>query len=161
MNAIDFKTSGYFSPTINFVGGLLGILGAAVTTTSPLAGIIMLLLGFIVVTTHYRLSINFDKKIYHDYVWILGFKSGDKCNFENIEYLFIKKNRVRQTMNLRVASSTIRKEVYDGYLKFSEDNKLHLLTKDSKNDLIKKLRSISTTLKVKIIDYSEGEPSEV
>ncbi len=161
MNAIDFKTSGYFSPTITFVGGLLGILGAAVLITNTIAGIIMLLLGFIVVTTHYRISINFDKKIYHDYVWILGFKSGDKCNFENIEYLFIKKNKISQTMSLRVASSTIRKEVYDGYLKFSEDNKLHLLTKDSKNDLIKKLRTISKSLKVKIIDYSEGEPIEI
>ena len=161
MNAIDFKISGYFSPTINFVGGLLGILGAAVTTTSPLAGIIMLLLGFIVVTTHYRLSINFDKKIYRGFGWILGFKRGDRCDCKNNEYLFIKKNKVRQSMNLRVASSTIRKEVYDGYLKFSEDNKLHLLTKDSKNDLIKKLRSISTTLKVKIIDYSVGEPNNI
>ena len=64
-------------------------------------------------------------------------------------------------MSVRVASTTIRKDVYDGYLKFSEQEKIHLITKDSKKDLVKKLREISASLKVKIIDYSEGEPKEI
>ena len=161
MKIVDFKTSPYFSATITLAGALVGMAGLAIVFTNPIIGAILVLLGLIVLTTHYRLTIDFDKKSFHDYVWILGFRNGDKDNFEIIEYLFIKKSKVSQTMHLRVASSTLRKEVYDGYLKFSENNKLHLLTKDSKSDLIKKLRAISTALGVKILDYSEGEPKEI
>jgi hypothetical protein len=98
----------------------------------PVIGLIILLISLIVFTTHYRLTVNFDTKEYHDYVWILGLKNGVKGRFETIEYLFIKKNKVSQTMNLKSLSSTIRKDVYDGYLKFSDKDKIHLLTNDSK-----------------------------
>jgi DNA repair protein RadC len=64
-------------------------------------------------------------------------------------------------MHLRVASSTIQKEVYDGYLKFSEQEKLHLLTLDNKENLIKKLRVISSQLKASLVDYSNGQPVEI
>jgi hypothetical protein len=162
MNNVDFKTSLYFPLTFIFFGGLLGVGGIAlVVSGSPVIGAVLLLVGLVLLTTHYRLAINFDKKTYHDYVWILGLKQGEKVRFENIEYLFIKKSRVSQTMSVRVASSTIQKEVYDGYLKFSEKDKIHLLTKDNKNDLIAKLKEISSALKVKIVDYSAGEPKEI
>jgi hypothetical protein len=162
MNNVDCKTSLYFPLTFIFFGALLGVGGIAlVVSGSPVIGVVLLLVGLVLLTTHYRLAINFDKKTYHDYVWILGLKHGEKVKFENIEYLFIKKSRVSQTMSVRVASSTIQKEVYDGYLKFSEKDKIHLLTKDNKNDLIAKLKEISSALKVKIVDYSAGEPKEI
>lgn len=161
MKIIDFKTSPYFSVAITLAGVLVGIAGLAIVGTNPILGAILFFLGLVVSTTHYRLNINFNKKVYFDYVWILGLKSGEKESFKNIEYLFVKKSKVSQTMNLRVVSSTIKKEVYDGYLKFSESNKLHLLTKDSKNDLINKLRVIATALNVKVVDYSDGEAKEI
>lgn len=161
MKAIDFKTSGFFSWTIIFLGFVLAFLGLLFVVENPVVGVILLLISLIIFTTHYRLKIDFDNKVFHDYLWILGLKNGDKGKFETIEYLFIKKNKVSQTMSVRVASTTIVKEVYDGYLKFSEQEKIHLITKDSKKDLVDKLRKISTSLKVKIIDYSEGEPKEI
>ena len=161
MKAIDFRTSGYFSWTIIFLGFVLSFVGFLFVLENPIVGVILLLISLIIFTTHYRLKIDFDNKVFHDYLWISGLKNGDKGKFESIEYLFIKKSKVSQTMSVRVASTTIVKEVYDGYLKFSEQEKIHLITKDSKKDLIKKLREISTSLKVKIIDYSEGEPKEI
>lgn len=161
MNIIDFKTSGYFSGTILFLGALLAVVGIAVVINNTLLGVVLLVISLVIFTTHYRLKIDFDNKIFYDYLWILGLKNGDKGKFENIEYIFIKRSKVSQTMRLRVASSTIQKEVYDGYLKFSEKDKIHLITKDSKKDLLEKLRMMSTALKVKIIDYSAGEPTEI
>jgi hypothetical protein len=154
MKTVDFKTSPYFSGTILFVAGVFALVAVVVITASMVTGIIMLTACLAVFTTHYRLRIDFEKKVYHDYVWIFGMNHGEKGKFETIEYLFIKKNKVSQTMNLRVASSTIRKDVYDGYLKFSENHKLHLITKDNKKDLAAKLDVISRQLKVKVIDYS-------
>jgi hypothetical protein len=126
-----------------------------------IAGLIMLLVSVIIFTTHYRFVVDLEHKVFHDQVWILGFRSGEKKKFEHIEYLFIKTNKVSQTMSLKAASTTITKEVYDGYIRFSEGEKVHLISKDNKKDLIAKLRPISQGLNVKVIDYSGGAPEEV
>jgi len=161
MNKTDFKTSNYFSWHIYYSGFLFIAFGLSVLTIRPIIGLILCFAGLIFITTHYRLTVDLSNKAYHDYVWFLGFRSGEKGTFNAIEYLFIKKSNVSQTMNLRVASSTIQKEVYDGYLKFSGQEKLHLLTKDSKEDLIKKMKSISGSLKTSLVDYSNGQPVEI
>lgn len=155
MKPLDFKTSGYFPGTFIFTAVILCMVAVPVIFMNVVAGLIMLLVSVIIFTTHYRFSIDPEQKVYRDYLWILGFRNGEKRRFERIEYLFIKTNNVSQTMNMKVASSTIRKEVYDGYLKFSENEKVHLITKDSKKDLVARLRPISEALNIKIIDYSD------
>lgn len=161
MKPLDFKTSGYFPGTFIFTAVILCMVAVPVIFMNIIAGLIMLLVSVIIFTTHYRFSLDLEHKVFHDHVWILGFRSGEKKKFERIEYLFIKTNTVSQTMNLKAASTTIRKEVYDGYIKFSENEKVHLITKDSKKDLITKLLPISKALNVKVIDYSSGAPEEV
>ena len=161
MKNAEFKTSSYFSGIFIFLGIFLALIGLPLLFTSIVGAIILLLLSLIIFTTHYRLSIDFDTKTFHDYVWFLGFKNGEKGKFERVEYVFVKKNAISQKMQLKAANSTIRKEVYDGYLKFSEEEKIHLLTQDNKQDVVKKLREISAILNIKIIDYSRGEAGEI
>lgn len=161
MNMIDFKTSPFFSGRIIFVGILLAVFGLFVAMKSMLAGLILFTISVLIFTTHYRLRIDFAKKVYFDYVWFLGLKNGDHGKFDRIEYLFIKKSRVSQKMNHIVISSTIQNEIYDGYLKFSDGEKIHLLTKESKDVLLEKLKMISHKLNTRIVDYSEGEPKEI
>lgn len=161
MRVIDMKTSGYFSGPIIFSGILLLFTGLLVIATHGPVGLIMLLISIIIFSTHYRLKVDFDNKVFHDYLWILGIKHGEKGRFDNVEYLFIKRSKVSQTMRLRAVSTTIRKDVYDGYLKFSETNKIHLLTEDDKSELIRKLKIMSEQLNSKIVDYSEGDMKEI
>lgn len=155
MQSVDFKTSSYFSGSITILGYLLVGGGLPLLFVSLPGGLISLFIGFVIFSTHYRLRVDVNAKAYHDYLWILGFRHGERGTFENIEYLFIKKSAFTQTMSVRVASSTIRKEVYDGYLKFSERDKIHLLTMDSKEQLLAKLSPVATQLKTRVIDYSE------
>ncbi len=161
MKTVNLKTSGYFPGTIQFLGVILLLAVAVVAFKSIIASLILALSSLVIFTTHYRLTVDYTNKVYHDYLWILGFKTGDKGKFENIEYVFIKKITVTQKMNLQSLSSTVKKEVYDGYLKFSEKDKIHLMTRDSKKDLIEKLRAISRLLNVRIMDFSEQAPKEV
>jgi len=160
MNKVDFKTTGYFPWHIHLVAVFFVIIGLALLSINLIAALILFFVCFVFFTTHYRLSIDLKNKIYHDYLWILGFRIGEKGKFDSVEYLFIKSSNASQTMNLRVASSTIQKEVFDGYLKFSEHKKIHLLTMDSKESLLRKLNSISKLLKVAVLDYSENVPKE-
>ena len=161
MRVIDFKTSGYFSGTMIFIAILLFFIGLLVVATHGLVGLLIPLISIIIFSTHYRLKIDFDNKVFHDYLWILGIKHGEKGQFDNIEYLFIKRSKVSQTMQLKAASTTIHRDVYDGYLRFSETNKIHLMTEDDKSELIRKLKVISEKLNSKIFDYSEGDTKEI
>ena len=157
MKKVDFKTAPYFSGIFIFLGVFLLSVGLLLLSTKIIASFILFFFSLIILTSHYRLSINFDTKTFHDYVWFLGFKNGEKGKFERVEYLFVKKNTVSQKMQLKAANSTIRKEVYDGYLKFSDAEKIHILTKDNKKDVLAKLQEISGKLNTKIVDYSKVE----
>jgi hypothetical protein len=159
MKIHDFKTSTYFPWHVKLVGSALVIIaGSMLTMGMWIGGTLILLVSVIILTTHYRVRVDFDNKTYRDYLWILGMKSGDKKSFETIEYIFLKESRESQTMGLRAANTTIHTSVYDAYLKFSEAKKIHLITKNRKEDLIKIIRPIAHNQKTDIIDYTEGDP---
>jgi hypothetical protein len=154
MKTIDIKTSPYFSGQVVFFGIVLVGIGLGFLIIKPVLSGILLFISLIIFTTHYRLRVDLEAKTYFDYLWILGFRNGDTGKFEHLEYIFVKKSKVTQTMSLRVASTTIDKEIYDGYLKFSDQHKIHLVTKDSQQGLLKILAPIAEKLAVKIVDHS-------
>jgi hypothetical protein len=155
MNKIDFKTSNYFSSRVIMVGVIFAFSGLLLVFVNLVIGLILLLSSVIIFTTQYRLAIDFENKVFHDYVRILGLKNGYKEKFQTIEYIFINSGNSSQTMSMgRVASTTIHNKVYNGYLKFSEKNKIHLITKDDKKSLYEALTPIAKKLNVEIIDYA-------
>jgi hypothetical protein len=157
----DFKTSGYFSGSILFFGFLLIPIAITVGAKSIVGAVLIFLLIIVILTTHYRFRIDTEKKVFHDYLWILGMKHGEKGQFDHIDYLFLKASRVSQSMALKAANSTIRKDVIDAYIRLSPENKIHLFTKDSKHDVIVRLKELGSVLGVKVIDYTEEEPVEL
>lgn len=161
MKTVDFKTSGYFSGFVIFTGVLFVVTALATLRTNGVVSAVLFLLAVLIFTTHYRLRIDFEKKVYHDYLWILGFRNGERGNFEFIDCLFVRKSRVSQKMQLRAASSTVHKEIYDGYLKFSDERKIHLLTADDKESVLKFLKEAGSRLNTKVVDHTSGEPVEV
>lgn len=157
MKIIDFRTSGYFPGSIIFLGILLMGASIFIFLKSWIAGVILLLTSVTILTAHNRLRIDLDGKVFLDYLWVLGFKRGSSCSFESLQYIFIKKVIVSQKLNARVSTTTIRKEVYKGYLKFSEENKIFLAENEQKENLIVKLRIISEKLHVDVVDYSKED----
>src|SRR5262245_31002499 len=114
MQRVDFYTSGFFPEGLMVAGGILAASGIVMLFVQILAGIV-LIVGGLVTTSHYRLEVDPIKKLYREYVWFLGIKVGKPSRFETIEYFFIKTSRESQTMySGRVASTTIRKQVFDG-----------------------------------------------
>lgn len=162
MKTFDFKTSGYFPWHMILVGGVLAVVSISMLVASLfIGGLIVLLISLLILTTHYRCRIDFDKKVYQDYVWVLGMRNGAKTPFDDVQYIFIKQSQESHTMGLRAANTTIHKSVYDGYLKFSETDKIHIVTKENKEDLIQKLRPIATKLQIEILDYTVGDIKSV
>lgn len=157
MKKIDFKTSPFFSWHVQLAAIGLLVIGVVVFEKSILGGSIIFLACVLIYTTHYRLHIDLDKKVYRDYLWIMGLKDGKLRTFHTLSYFFIKKNKVSQTMGLKAATSTVVKEVYDAYLKFSDEEKIHVLTANDKNKIITKLHPVSKTLQIDLVDYTDGE----
>lgn len=159
----DFKTSNYFSGMPYVLGFILAPIGFVLLFSPKIVvGAILLLAGIVILTTHFRLAIDQRKKEYIEYISLLGMKvSRELHSFSQIQYLFIKKTKVSQTLNSRASSRTIQKEQFDGYLKFSEDDKLHLMTFENKGTLLKRLRPIANLLSTKIVDYSTENPIEI
>jgi hypothetical protein len=156
MKPIDFKTSNYFTGMPHF-GGFVALAAGILLLTAGkyILGGVACISAFAVLTTHYRIQVDFDRKIYSEYIFFFGMKTSRESGaFDLIEYIYIKKCRVSQQLNSRVQSTTIHKWQYDGYLKFSEEKKIHLITSDDKTILKTRLRSIAETLRTKVVDYS-------
>ncbi len=161
MKIVDFKTSGYFSGFMIFTGVLFVVVALATLRNNVVVSGVLAFLALLIFTTHYRLRIDFQKKTYHDYLWILGFRSGERGTFEFIDCLFVRKSRVSQKMQLRAVSSTVHKDIYDGYLKLSGDRRIHLLAADDKDTVVKFLKSAAGRLDVRVMDHCPGEPVEI
>jgi hypothetical protein len=161
MKTIDFKTSPFFSWHVQIAAIGFMVIGVIVFEKSILGGSIIFLACVLIYTTHYRLHIDLDKKVYREYLWIMGLKDGKLRNFHALLYFFIKKNKVSQTMGLKAANTTVVKEVYDTYLKFSDEEKIHILTANQKDKIITKLHPISRALLIDLVDYTDGEAKVV
>ena len=118
--------------------------------------VIFISLGLLMITSHYRLCFDLRQKRYSHYVWVLGLRVGDWYHFDQIEYLFIKQNRMRQNLNSMTRSKTIYLDVYDGYLRISETDKIHLFTSNRKEPVKKRLLALAQLLHVDVVDYTGG-----
>ena len=156
----DFKTTSYFSGTSLFLGVLLIFL-AAFFIPKWIVTISLVAIGVFILTAHYRLRIDFANKTYYDYLWMLGIKRGEKGSFTEVEYLFLKPSKINQSMHSRGSSTTISKYVIDAYIKLSPDKKIHLFTRDSRHDVIVRLKEIAAILNTRVIDYTTEEPEEI
>lgn len=152
-NRIDFHTSSYFPQSIR-AAAVLALLTVFLPAVHFLAKFAVVLVSLAVLTAHYRLRFDSLNKEYFDYVWFLGLRWGEYGRFEKIEYLFIKRNKVKQTVYSMMSAATIHSERYDGYLRISENNKIHLLSSRSKETVLKRLKSLALLLDVDILDYT-------
>lgn len=155
----DYKTLKYFSTSAVFMGAGLLIFGFTLLFTPYFyIGIISLVLIILIFTTHYGLEINVTNKTYRHYIWVLGIRKGTIQSYNLIEYIFIQSATMSYSMNSRVTSQTFTNLVFNGYLKFTDDVKIHMMQVENKVDIIEKLRGMAADLKTEIIDFTETEP---
>jgi len=168
-NKIHVHLGYYFPVTMMIMGGVAVLGGTFLLLSSPIYGVLLMIAGSIVLTARYRLEINLTQQTFHDYLWIAGFRKGEKSNFQNIEFLFVNKRNYRQQINSRVSTMTKYGVEYNGHIRFDTDD-VHLLSSDSKAQVVRKLKKISGKLKgnivtstnisinATIIDYSVSDP---
>ncbi|PSR52247.1 hypothetical protein AHMF7605_01265 [Adhaeribacter arboris] len=153
-----YKTVSYFSGTTGFITvGLLIFSIGLLPTYYFLFGVSILFLLLIVFTTHYGLEINVRDKTFKQYLWILGYKQSRIHSYDLIEYAFIQSSKVSRTLYSTATSTTFSSRVYNGYLKFSEENKIHLIQASEKEAVLNKLHFLARDLKIEIVDFTDAD----
>ena len=158
---MDIKGEAYFHWPFKLVAVLVIVAAVPVFGNSPIASVVMAGISIVVLTAYYGVSIDKNKRTCKEYVWLLGWKSGDVEQFEEVQYLFVKPVTVTRTYNTRVQSSTVRTEEYIGFLKLSNDEKIELVRSSRKTKVVEVLRKVKAYLGTRIIDYSDEHPVEI
>jgi hypothetical protein len=154
-------SSWYFPWTIKIAGIILLPTAIAIISTSPIIAVVMLVTGLIIFTTHYGVCVDKVTSTYKEYTWFLFLKLGKEINFDHVEYLYIKPNKVSRTYNSRIQSATVTDIEYDAYIKFSETEKIHVTHSKHREQVIVKLRKLKDYLNVPILDYTKAVPEEI
>lgn len=168
---INISTAYYFPVGVMLFGLCLLFMGLAlVLDYRPWGwlGLLLVWVSFTIFTARYRLSINLVKQTYHDYLWISGFRKGERKSFQAITGMYINENLYTQAVNSRTSTMTKHGVEYNGYIRFDEED-VHLLSDDSKDKVLGKLKKVqkmlrgnivsSTTIQIdsKIADYTKAD----
>lgn len=156
MKTIDLRTGSYFPGGFRVAGAIFVAVGFLLIFVNIYIGLALTIAGVLILTTQYRVAIDTGNRTYHDYVWILGLKSGDRGKFESIQYIFINASKVSETMGGRISQTTIVSDTFDSYLRFSERHKIHLATNRNKGTLVNNMKVIAQQLNCDVIDYTSG-----
>lgn len=152
----NYNTQHYFPNNVKIIGILFLVSGLIVFTLGYyLPSILFLFLGMFIFITRYGIEIDIEKKKYTDYLSLFGFKNGQSKEFQTIESIYLNEGMKTTKMHLRGHATTLSKKEYNGYIKFSEDQKIHLLSSEKKNDVEKLLNQMCSDLNITLSDYSK------
>lgn len=152
--SIDFRTSWVFPTPARLGGGVLVLFGSLALLDNAILGVIIFILGAFFITSHGRIKVDFGRRKYHEYTWVFGLKFGNSNHFEQLQYIFINKNKVTQNISAVVSSKSFSRYDFNAYLKFSERQKLHLSSNSSKKTLMHQMENIAAKLRCQLLDYT-------
>jgi len=137
--------------------GMVSLLAGLVVFTFGyfLPSLIFLFLSMFIFITKYGIEIDLQNKTYLEYLLLFGYKKGVLNSFQTIESIYITGGNKTTKMHLRGHASYLTKKEYNAYIKFSEDEKIHLMDSEKKAEVEKLLKQMSKDLSVDCFDYSK------
>jgi hypothetical protein len=151
---MDFKIKNYLPLFFIVLGVGLMVGGLYSILERTLLAIGLFLIGLILTTTQDRLEINFDEKYYREYIWTLGLKWGVKIKFNQIQYFYLTKSKKSQVYGQTYKNHYVTGSHFNGYIKFSDNEKILVADSSSKDWVLKRLKRINSKLGLEVKDYS-------
>ncbi len=145
MSKVTITTQPYFSGSIRILGYLLPFIGIGVVVVNMILGIVFLLVGILILTTNYKLTIDVSSKEIFDHIWVLGITKGDKYRFQKLEKVFVNANNYSQQLHMKSIGNNIKFVEYHAYLK-ADDKKFFLGDSKNRETISNKARSLSSQL---------------
>jgi len=137
----------YFPLPFRVIGGLLPLFAVFfLIRENYILASSGLLMAFLLLTTKYELVIDFSNKIYEEHLKILGFKRGDKIQYDTIEKAVIAQRNKSSTYNSRGSTTTIKTAVYYLLLIIDEE-RIEVVESEKKEKVMLMLNRIKEHIK--------------
>ena len=147
---IDVKYGSLFPWTFRLVALLISIFAISLIIDRTVVAIILLILCGFVLTGTEGTVINTLSSTYMEYKSFYFIKWGAKIKYPEMEKLYVTSTKSKQKMYTAhtLHSSTFEKVDYHGFLKFTDDTTIKLLSRRKKQTLLEQLQKISDELQV-------------
>jgi hypothetical protein len=151
---IDVKFGSLFPWPFRLIAVIVLLVGLSLILEKTFLSIGMMLIGGFILSGSEGTEINRTEKSYLDYKSFFFMKSGDKKKYSDIEKIFVSTSKTKQQLHtVHTNHSSIFENVeFNGFLKFSNGEKVQLLRKRKRSDLLKELKKVATFLNVTIED---------
>src|SRR5688572_8876294 len=151
---IDVKFGSLFHLPFRLIAIVFFLVGLSLILEKTFLSIGLMLVGGFILSASEGTEFNKAEKSYMDYKSFFFMKSGDKKKYSGIEKIFVSTSKMQQKLYM---VHTNHSSIYDtlefnGFLKFSNGEKVQLLRKRKKSDLIKELKRIAAFLNVPVED---------
>jgi hypothetical protein len=151
----SYNTGFYFSTAVRVLGWVSSLSAVFAILNGSIAAYALIPAGIVTQLTHYRTEFDLEHMTYREGVRFAGMTFGKMLPLPGFDFLFLKKNRYTETRESRASMSIFKFIKYDGYLKLSDNKKLHLLQRDSKEKAMQEMEQIARDLDVELRDLTE------
>jgi hypothetical protein len=151
---IDVKFGSLFPWPFRFIALVVLLVGLSLILERTFLAIGLMLVGGFILSGAEGTEINRKEKTYVDYKSFFFLKSGEKKKYSGVEKIFVSTSKMQQLLYNVHAShpSTYEHLEFNGFLKFQGGEKIQLLRKRRKSDLMKGLEKVAGFLNVPIED---------
>jgi len=144
----------YFDEELRFLGLLLALFSWLIggLSESWILFFLSAIIGSILFSTHYEVSLNRDKKYYKRSLFILGIRFGRKVNFNFIEYCTILKGKYTDLYMVGPFGISTEKEMFRAFIKFSDNQLVQIGKNKNRKKLVEKINFFRFDYGIDIID---------
>jgi hypothetical protein len=153
-NKVDIKYASLFPLPFRFLALLFFMFALALILERTILAIVLMVVSGFVISGYEGTEIDMATNTYREYKSFFFFKSGTMMKYSGIEKIFVNTTKTTQQFyTAHTTKSSIFDDIeFNGFLKFDNGEKIHLLRKRKKSDLINALEKISALLKVPVED---------
>lgn len=137
-----------------FIGLLLLFSGIVFLTKIIWLGVALLIVGAFIVSAYEGFEIDREERKYREYNAFFFVKTGKYEPYAEVDKLYINRSKESQRMYTAHTnqSATFSNEIFNGFIKLSNGEKILLSTRKDKDALVKKLLPLSEYVGTQISD---------
>jgi hypothetical protein len=137
-----------------FLAVIVLIVSLALITERTVLSVVLMAASVFILSGHSGIEIDKKENYYREYNSFFLIKLGEKIKYAGIEKIYVNTSKMREqlyTAHTSHSSVFINME-FNGYMKFEDGTKVHVLSRRKKADLTKALKKISQFLNVRVED---------
>lgn len=155
---IDIRSGALFPWHFQFIAVIILMTGVILFVGKPVMGLVLMIAAGFILTAASGTEIDPPTYRYREYTsFYFILKNGRWKPYSGIEKLFINSTQKRSQLHTAHTShsSIFIHEEFNGYLKFTDGTKIHLLSSRKKGKLTAKLNQAATRLQAPLYDTTD------